>query len=83
MYNLACSTAQSGQIDAAFGWLERAEAAGFEMWSHARWDDDLDPLRGDPRYRALKKKWKAQAQEEHADDHDWDWDDDDDDDEDT
>jgi Flp pilus assembly protein TadD len=77
MYNLACSTAQSGEIDAAFAWLERAEAAGMEMWSRVRWDDDLDPLRSDPRYKPLAKKWKAQAKDKHDKDHDWDWDPDD------
>lgn len=78
MYNLACSTAQSGEIDAAFGWLEKAEGAGMEMWSRARHDDDLDPLRSDPRYKALSKKWKAEARDNH-DDHDWGHDDDKDD----
>jgi len=46
----------------------------------ARWDDDLDPLRDDPRYEKMEKRWKAEAKkkDKHDDDHDWDWDDDDD-----
>jgi beta-lactamase regulating signal transducer with metallopeptidase domain/Flp pilus assembly protein TadD len=58
MYNLACSTAQEGKIDAAFVWLDKSEKAGFEVWNSARWDDDLDPLRADPRWTELKKRWK-------------------------
>jgi beta-lactamase regulating signal transducer with metallopeptidase domain/tetratricopeptide (TPR) repeat protein len=82
MYNLACSEAQSGDVDAAIAWLEKADGAGFQMWSYARWDDDLDPLRDDPRFEKMEKRWKAEAKEKdkHDDDHDWDWDDDEDDD---
>lgn len=79
MYNLACSNAQSGNIDAAFGWLEKAEGAGMQMWSQARWDDDLDPLRSDPRYKPLAKKWRAEAKaHDKDDDYDWERDRDDD-----
>jgi beta-lactamase regulating signal transducer with metallopeptidase domain/Tfp pilus assembly protein PilF len=72
MYNLACSEAQAGNIDGAIAWLEKAEGAGFEMWSYARWDDDLDPLRDDPRYDKMEKRWKAEAKKRGHDD--WDWD---------
>ena len=65
MYNLACSTAQAGNIDAAFAWLEKSEAAGMRMWSQARWDDDLDPLHGDPRYKKMAKRWRAEERERH------------------
>jgi len=71
MYNLACAAAQSGDKDAAFSWLEKAEGAGMEMWSRAYWDDDLDPLHSDPRYKTLKKKWKAEARDKH--DHFYEW----------
>jgi Flp pilus assembly protein TadD len=57
MYNLACSTAQEGKVDTAYAWLDKAEKAGFEVGSSARWDEDLDPLKADPRWRELKKKW--------------------------
>jgi tetratricopeptide (TPR) repeat protein len=69
MYNLACSTALSGETDAAFAWLDKSEKAGFEVWNYARWDEDLDPLRADPRYKELKKRWK-EKEREHNDDHD-------------
>jgi beta-lactamase regulating signal transducer with metallopeptidase domain/tetratricopeptide (TPR) repeat protein len=86
MYNLACSTAQAGEIDASFAWLEKAEGAGMHMWSQARWDDDLDPLRSDPRYKKLAKRWKAEErtwhEEQHKDKYDYEYNSDDDDDKD-
>jgi beta-lactamase regulating signal transducer with metallopeptidase domain/tetratricopeptide (TPR) repeat protein len=80
MYNLACATAQSGDKDAAFGWLEKAEKAGMKMWASAHHDDDLDPLRSDARFKTMAKRWKAQAEE---DDPDYHWDEDEDDNDDT
>jgi len=51
MYNLACTYARLDQKDAAFDWLFKALDAGFdEAWT-MRFDDDLDNLRGDSRYR--------------------------------
>ena len=51
MYNLACSYSRLDQKDAAFDWLFKAIDAGFdEAWT-MRFDDDLDNLRGDGRYR--------------------------------
>jgi tetratricopeptide (TPR) repeat protein len=51
MYNLACSYSRLDQKDAAFDWLFKAVDAGFdEAWT-MRFDDDLDNLRGDGRYR--------------------------------
>lgn len=60
MYNLACSTAQEGKIDTAFAWLDKSEKAGFHVGGSARWDEDLDPLRADPRWSGLKKKWREE-----------------------
>ncbi|HYX21998.1 MAG TPA: M56 family metallopeptidase, partial [Thermoanaerobaculia bacterium] len=51
MYNLACTYARLDQKDAAFDWLFKALDAGFDQTSTMRWDDDLDNLRGDSRYR--------------------------------
>lgn len=64
MYNLACSTAQEGKIDTAFAWLDKSEKAGFHVGGSARWDEDLDPLRADPRWRELKKKWRDQDEKQ-------------------
>jgi beta-lactamase regulating signal transducer with metallopeptidase domain/tetratricopeptide (TPR) repeat protein len=51
MYNLACAYSHLDRKDEAFDWLFKAIDAGFdETWTIRR-DDDLDNLRGDPRYR--------------------------------
>lgn len=49
-YNMACAYALQGNRDAAFEWLQKAEASGFEVADHARHDDDLDALHRDPRW---------------------------------
>ncbi|HTR03416.1 MAG TPA: M56 family metallopeptidase [Thermoanaerobaculia bacterium] len=51
MYNLACTYARLDQKDAAFDWLFKALDAGFDETWTMRFDDDLDNLRGDSRYR--------------------------------
>jgi hypothetical protein len=51
MYNLACSYARLDQKDKAFDWLFRALESGFDGDGMLRSDDDLENLRGDPRYR--------------------------------
>jgi beta-lactamase regulating signal transducer with metallopeptidase domain/Flp pilus assembly protein TadD len=49
-YNMACAHALQGNRDAAFDWLRKAEATGFEVADHARHDDDLDSLHRDARW---------------------------------
>jgi len=51
MYNLACAYSVLDQKDEAFGWLFKALDAGFDASGTLRGDDDLDNLRGDPRFR--------------------------------
>jgi beta-lactamase regulating signal transducer with metallopeptidase domain/Tfp pilus assembly protein PilF len=51
MYNLACAYSLMGRKDDAFTWLFKALDAGFDGEGTLRGDDDLDNLRGDPRYR--------------------------------
>ena len=51
MYNLACAYSHLDQKDLAFDWLFKAIDAGFDGASTIRRDEDLDNLRGDPRYR--------------------------------
>jgi beta-lactamase regulating signal transducer with metallopeptidase domain/tetratricopeptide (TPR) repeat protein len=51
MYNLACSYARLDQRDKAFDWLFQALSAGFDGTGMLRGDEDLDNLRGDPRFR--------------------------------
>ena len=51
MYNLACTYARLEQKDKAFDWLFKALDAGFDETWTMRFDEDLDNLRGDSRYR--------------------------------
>lgn len=50
LYNLSCSLALTGNIDAALGNLEAAVRKGYCDFSHMSADKDLGPLRGDPRF---------------------------------
>jgi tetratricopeptide (TPR) repeat protein len=61
MYNVACAQAMMNHRDAAFEWLDRAVAAGFDIGGYVRSDQDLDNLRSDPRF----KKFLDIADEEH------------------
>ncbi len=63
MYNLGCAAAQAGDRDAAIDWLERAEVAGFDL-EIALKDGDLDPLRSDPRFKALLDRVRQQNEKE-------------------
>lgn len=54
-YNLACARARLGQKKKALDALERAVAAGWTDLDHLRTDPDLEPLRGDPRFRELSR----------------------------
>jgi tetratricopeptide (TPR) repeat protein/beta-lactamase regulating signal transducer with metallopeptidase domain len=51
MYNLACTYARLDQKDKAFDWLFKALDAGFDQSWTMRFDEDLDNLRGDSRYK--------------------------------
>jgi beta-lactamase regulating signal transducer with metallopeptidase domain/Flp pilus assembly protein TadD len=56
-YNIACAYALQGNHDAAFDWLQRADAAGFELGRYLAEDEDLDALRRDPRFEALRERF--------------------------
>ena len=60
-YNVACSYARLGRKDVAFEWLFRALDAGFDSDGTIRGDDDLDNLRGDPRYRKALDMARAKS----------------------
>jgi beta-lactamase regulating signal transducer with metallopeptidase domain/tetratricopeptide (TPR) repeat protein len=64
MYNLACSYARLDQKDKAFEWLFKALDAGFDGIGTLRSDDDLDNLRGDPRYRKAIEIGRAREKAE-------------------
>ena len=58
-YNAACTYAQLGDIDRAFGALEKwSHNRGMEMELWLDTDADLDPLRGDPRFTVLVSQIK-------------------------
>lgn len=59
-YNIACTYALEGNTNAAFEYLHKARALGFDLRGHMRSDDDLDSLHDDPRWNALKKELKAE-----------------------
>jgi len=67
MYNLACAYSRLDQKDPAFEWLNKAIDAGFDQTHTIRSDDDLDNLRGDPRYRKALSVARAK---EHTDSND-------------
>jgi hypothetical protein len=59
MYNLACAYSLLDRRDEAFSWLFKALDAGFDGSGTLRSDDDLDNLRGDPRYRQALARVKS------------------------
>ncbi|HWB01358.1 MAG TPA: hypothetical protein VG713_22865 [Pirellulales bacterium] len=56
-YNLACSLALNGQIDAGLAELRLALEQGYEDLDYLQADSDLDNLRDDPRYHALLRQF--------------------------
>jgi ubiquinone/menaquinone biosynthesis C-methylase UbiE len=58
VYNIACMHSRLGDEKKAFDWLERAVDAGFWDPKKMMEDEDLKPLRGTRRFRALvRKSW--------------------------
>jgi thioredoxin-like negative regulator of GroEL len=55
-YDLACSYALVGRKDEAFAELTRAIDLGFDDGEHFDADPDLQSLRDDPRWTALRKR---------------------------
>jgi tetratricopeptide (TPR) repeat protein len=58
-YNMACAYARLKQIDKAFEKLNKAVDEGFSNRRTIETDDDLAPLRGDPRFAELLKRLPA------------------------
>jgi thiol-disulfide isomerase/thioredoxin len=52
-YNAACAYGRTGQVDAGIDWLGRAVAHGWCDAEHLGYDNDMDSLRGDPRFAVL------------------------------
>ncbi len=60
-YNLACAAALSGNSDAAFKWLEKADDAGFGNTKLLESDSDLNSLRDDPRFKEVTRAAERNA----------------------
>jgi TolB-like protein/Flp pilus assembly protein TadD len=62
LYNLGCIHSLAGNLEEAIDCLERAAAGGLLQKGWYEHDGDLDPLRGQPRFKALLEKMgKADA----------------------
>ena len=59
-YNLACSLSLLEQADPAFAALERAVSLGYADLAQMDRDPDLEGLRRDPRYAALREGLRKQ-----------------------
>jgi tetratricopeptide (TPR) repeat protein len=55
LYNQACALSRNGEKAAALEALEKSLAAGFDNAGHLDDDDDLDGIRGEPRFAELRK----------------------------
>ncbi len=58
-YNLACSLSLLGRRDASLSVLERAVALGYADLAHLDKDPDLEGVRDDPRFQALRLRLSA------------------------
>jgi tetratricopeptide (TPR) repeat protein len=54
LYNAACARSLQGQRSRALDLLLRAVEQGFADPEHLDKDDDLDPIRGDPRFQEIR-----------------------------
>ena len=60
-YNLGCSSVRAGDVQRAFYWLDRAVDLGFADLDLLERDADLDTLRYDDRYAAVRRRLQAHA----------------------
>jgi beta-lactamase regulating signal transducer with metallopeptidase domain/tetratricopeptide (TPR) repeat protein len=67
MYNLACAYSLMDRKDEAFAWLFKSLDAGFDASGTLRGDDDLDNLRGDPRFRQAQARLKNHDGDDRSD----------------
>jgi non-specific serine/threonine protein kinase len=58
LYNVACLYSSALRIQRAVDLLEQAVDAGFAQKQWIEHDNDLDPLRNEPRFKALLKRMK-------------------------
>ncbi|MBR1538011.1 MAG: TIGR02281 family clan AA aspartic protease, partial [Bacteroidales bacterium] len=65
-YDKACLCGRMGRLDEALAALDTAFQKGFRRFAHLEHDDDMDPLRDLPAYKALVEKYRKMAVQ-HAD----------------
>lgn len=58
-YNLACSLSLTGQSDEAFAALDKAISIGYADADWMQEDEDLGPIRNDPRFARLVARAQA------------------------
>lgn len=56
-YNLACSYSLMHMLDPALETLQRAIELGYDEFEYMREDNDLEPLRKDPRFHELLESY--------------------------
>ncbi len=61
-YNLACAFSLAGEPDSAFAWLFAASDLHYGDMNFYREDEDLTPLRADPRWTELLERIEANEQ---------------------
>ena len=66
-YNLACAFSLSGQTDSAYAWLFTATDLNFNDVEQYKSDEDLIPLRSDPRWTELLTKVEESQKRELSD----------------
>ena len=62
---MACAYALQKNRDAAFEWLDRSRAAGFDLGDYLTKDRDLRSLRDDPRWDRLVAETKREKKAKH------------------
>lgn len=61
LYNAACAASLAGETERAFSFLEQSVQAGFRYPDYMMRDEDLAPLRADPRFKALVTRARSTA----------------------
>jgi tetratricopeptide (TPR) repeat protein len=56
-YNLACFYSLTGNSKKALQWLEKSFIKGMNNTEHMKTDHDLDPIRSEPAFKSLFKKY--------------------------
>ena len=58
-YDMACLYGRMGRLEESLAALDTAFQKGFRRFAHLEHDDDMDPIRNLPAYKALVEKYKS------------------------